>query len=133
MGHADKRKAERQRVQKEKELRMGVVAPSSMRLSEFVRDSLKRTGDQIRESTRIDYQGAMDDFITLMGNMDITFLGYSTVEEVRTATRDMLAAGAPGGRYVAACNTSPEDFIPVENYLAFVEEIHAYTPLAEVR
>jgi uroporphyrinogen decarboxylase len=64
--------------------------------------------------------------ITLIGNMDITFLGMSSVEQVREATRRMLDIGAPGGRYVAACNTSPEDFIPVENYSAFVEEIHAY-------
>lgn len=65
--------------------------------------------------------------ITLMGNMDITFLGMSSVEHVREATRAMLEVGAPGGRYVAACNTSPEDFIPVGNYLAFTEEIHAFT------
>ena len=64
--------------------------------------------------------------ITLMGNMDITFLGMSSVEHVREATRRMLDTGSPGGRYVAACNTSPEDFIPVENYLAFAEEIVAY-------
>ena len=62
--------------------------------------------------------------ITLMGNMDITFLGYSTVEEVRAATRTMLEIGPAGDRaYVAACNTSPEDFIPVQNYLAFADEI----------
>ena len=35
LGHANKRKAERQRDQKERELRMGIVAPSSMRLSVF--------------------------------------------------------------------------------------------------
>ena len=65
--------------------------------------------------------------ITLMGNMDITFLGMSSVQHVREATCQMLDTAAPGGRYVAACNTSPEDFIPVENYLAFAETIHAYT------
>ena len=66
--------------------------------------------------------------ITLMGNMDITFLGMSGAGRVREATRTMLDIGSPGGRYVAACNTSPEDFIPVENYLSFVDEIHAYKP-----
>jgi hypothetical protein len=35
LGHADKRKAERQRAQKERELRMGIVGPVSMRLSHY--------------------------------------------------------------------------------------------------
>jgi integrase len=69
-GHANRRKAERQRAQKEKELRMGYIAPDSMRLSNFMKDSFARTGDQIRESTQIDYQKAMEDFITIVGNMD---------------------------------------------------------------
>lgn len=51
LGHANKRKAERQRDQKERELRMGIVAPESMRLKTFLEDSLARTGNQIREST----------------------------------------------------------------------------------
>ena len=33
-------------------------------------DSLTKTGDQIRESTRIDYCEAMEDFIAVMGNLD---------------------------------------------------------------
>ena len=55
LGHANLQKAERQRVHKEKELRMGYVAPDSMRLRNFMKDSLTRTGDQIRESTKTDY------------------------------------------------------------------------------
>ena len=70
LGHTDRRKAERQRTQKEKELRMGYVEPSSMRLRDFTKDSLTRTGDQIRESTRKDYKSAMMDLIKVIGNMD---------------------------------------------------------------
>jgi len=51
LGHADKRKAESVIAQKERELRMGVLGPSPMKLSEFLEDSLARTGDQTREST----------------------------------------------------------------------------------
>ena len=51
LGHADQRKAEKQRAQKEKELGMGYVEPGSMKLMDFLEDSLARTGDQIREST----------------------------------------------------------------------------------
>ncbi|MFC1636799.1 tyrosine-type recombinase/integrase [Planctomycetota bacterium] len=70
LGHGDMRKAERQRAQKEKELRMGYVAPGCMRLRDFMKDSFAKTGDQIRESTQIDYREAMEDFITIVGNMD---------------------------------------------------------------
>lgn len=64
--------------------------------------------------------------ITLIGNMDIVFLTHATPDEARAATRRMLATGAPGGRYVAACNTSPMDYIPDANYLAMYDTIAAW-------
>jgi len=70
LGHSNRKKAEKQRDQKKKELSMGFVEPASMRLRDFMKDSLERTGDQIRESTRIDYQEAMEDFIKTIGNVD---------------------------------------------------------------
>ena len=70
LGHTDMRKAERQRDQKERELRMGYVAPSSIRLKDFMEDSLARTGDQVRESTRRETKSAMKDFIGTIGNID---------------------------------------------------------------
>lgn len=70
LGHANKRKAEKQCAGKVKELGIGYVEPVSMTLREFMKDSLSRTGDQIRESTRIDYRGAMKDFIATIGNID---------------------------------------------------------------
>lgn len=70
LGHADRRKAERKRAQKERELRMGVVAAESMMLSNFLDDSLARTGDQIRESTRHESESAMNQFIRIVGNID---------------------------------------------------------------
>ena len=68
--HADRRKAEKQRARKERELRMGVTSPGSMRLSDFAADSLARTGDQIRQSTRQDYLSAMKEFIAVVGDKD---------------------------------------------------------------
>jgi integrase len=72
--HADYRKAERQRAQLERELRMGIVEPGSMRLREFLEDSLIRTGDQIRESTRVEYRSAMEEFISVIGDVDYTIV-----------------------------------------------------------
>jgi len=68
--------------------------------------------------------------ITLIGNMDVVFLTHASPDEVRKATREMLDTGAPGGRYIAACNTSPMDYIPIENYAAFVDTILEYEPLS---
>ena len=70
LGHADRRKAEKQRAQKEKELRMGYIEPDSMRIRDFMEDSLARTGDQIRESTQVVVKVAMNDFIRTIGNVD---------------------------------------------------------------
>jgi len=70
LGHGNRRKAEKQRVQKEKELRMGYIEPGSMKLRDFMEDSLARTGDQIRESTQIVVKIAMSDFIRTIGNID---------------------------------------------------------------
>lgn len=70
LGHADRRKAERQKAQKERELRMGIVAPESMRLSDFLEDSLIRTGKQIRESTQVERRIALKHLIMVVGNID---------------------------------------------------------------
>jgi integrase len=70
LGHVDRRKAEKQQAQKEKELRMGYVEPGSMGLRDFTKDSLERTGDQVRESTRRETRAAMSDFIGTIGNID---------------------------------------------------------------
>lgn len=70
LGHADGKKAEKERLVKEKELRMGFCPTGTMRLRDFMEDSLNRTGDGIRESTRKEYKDAMEDFIKVVGNID---------------------------------------------------------------
>ena len=70
LGHIDARKAERQRAQLERELRMGIVEPGSMKLGEFLEDSLVRTGRQIRESTCHEVEYAMNHFIEVIGDLD---------------------------------------------------------------
>jgi uroporphyrinogen decarboxylase len=64
--------------------------------------------------------------ITLIGNMDVVFLTHASVAEVRAETERMLRIGCEGGRYIAACNTSPLDYIPYENYLAMVDVINHF-------
>jgi len=88
LGHGDKRKAEKQRAKKEKELRMGYCDPESLKLKEFMKDSLVRTGDQVRESTREEYERAFTDFIKVVGNKDILQISLSDGEYYRQACLD---------------------------------------------
>lgn len=64
--------------------------------------------------------------ITLVGNMDVVFLTHATPAQIRAETQAMLRIGSQGGRYMAACNTSPMHYIPFDNYMAMVETIHSY-------
>ena len=88
LGHADRRKAERQRAQFERELIMGIVKPGSMRLRDFLEDSLKGTGYQIRESTHREYRSAMEDFIRVVGNRDYRQVSLSDAECYRQRCLD---------------------------------------------
>jgi len=75
-------------VEKEKELRMGYVEAGSMTLKEFLQDSLVRTGDQIRESTREEFESAMNDFIDTIGNIDYQTVTLEHAEFYRQACLD---------------------------------------------
>ncbi len=88
LGHADHRKAERQRGQFERKLIMGIVEPGSMKLRDFVEDSLRRTGDQIRESTHREYRSAMEDFIRVVGNIDYRRVSLRDAEYYRQRCLD---------------------------------------------
>ena len=86
--HADRRRGERQKAQKERELRMDIVAPESMKLSEFVKDSLMRTGSRIRSSTNEEYASAMKDFISVIGNIDYQRVSLRDAELYRQSCLD---------------------------------------------
>jgi len=66
------------------------------------------------------------DDIVLVGNMDVVFLSKATPEEIEKETIKMLETGSKKGKFIAACNTSPQDYIPEENYLKFVETIKKF-------
>lgn len=66
------------------------------------------------------------DDIVLVGNMDVVFLSKASVDEIEKETIKMLETGSRKGKFVAACNTSPQDYIPEENYLTFVETIKKF-------
>jgi integrase len=88
LGHADRQKAKRQQAQKERELRLGITEPPSLKLSSFVTDSLTKTGDQIRESTREEYSRTMRDFIRVVGDKDVQRINLQDGERYRQACLD---------------------------------------------
>ncbi len=88
LGHTDRRKAKRQQAEKERELRMGIVEPQTVKLSDFVKDSLAKTGDQIRESTREEYWRTMRDFIRVAGDKDLQRVSLQDGERYRQACLD---------------------------------------------
>ncbi len=88
LGHSDKKKAEKQRLKKEKELRMGFCPAGSMRLSEFCKDCLNRTGDNIRESTKTEYRIGMNHLIKVIGDIDFQAVDHRHGEQFRQACLD---------------------------------------------
>jgi integrase len=85
LGHCDKRRAESERAQKERELRMGILSPEPMKLSIFVEDSLARTGLQIRPSTQVEYGSAARRFIEVVGDVDYQQVSLRHAELFREA------------------------------------------------
>jgi hypothetical protein len=69
--HADKRKAQQQYDQLERELRMGVVAPGSLKFSEFIKDSISRTRGQIRDSSLDECQSCFRESLQFAGDIEL--------------------------------------------------------------
>jgi len=95
LGHADKRQAERQRQEKELELRVNVAGPISMRLTDFLRDSLARTKGQVRATTLKETARSMNDFVACVGDIDVQevqyrhgeqFIQYCSGQDISAAT-----------------------------------------------
>ncbi len=88
LGHSDQKKAERQRSKKERKLRMRYCTPESMRFKDFVEDSLRRTGNQIRESSKNEMRIVAKDFIKEVGNLDFRKITLEHGEYYRQACYD---------------------------------------------
>jgi uncharacterized protein YajQ (UPF0234 family) len=95
LGHADKRQAERQRHEKELELRVNVAEPVSMKLTDFFRDSLARTKGQVRATTLKETARSMNDFVACVGDIDVQevryehgeqFIQYCSSQDISAAT-----------------------------------------------
>jgi len=94
LGHADKRRAERQRREKELELRADVVGPVSMKLTDFFEDSIERTKGQVRSSTLRETEKVMNDFVKCVGDIDVQDVRYEHGERFIRYCFDRKASAA---------------------------------------
>ena len=60
--------------------------------------------------------------IAVLGGIDVDFLCRSSEEEVRTYTRRVIEECAPGGGWALGTGNSVANYIPVQNYLAMLDE-----------
>jgi uroporphyrinogen decarboxylase len=62
------------------------------------------------------------DRIAVLGGIDMDFISRRSTGEVRQRVRDTLAACMPGGGYALGTGNSVANYVPVENFLAMLDE-----------
>jgi len=138
LGHANWRKAKMQRDQKERELRMDVSIPESMRLSRFLKDSLARTKGQVRENTLREHTFAMEHLIKVIGNIDYLKVTHSHGECFIQACLDKGNSPATAAKklrhlkrlFQLAVNRGQMDENPLKHVKepkSSMQEVHVYT------
>ena len=60
--------------------------------------------------------------IGILGGIDMHLLAAGTPEAVRTAARRAIEACAPGGGFAFGSGNTIANYVPLENYLALVDE-----------
>ena len=60
--------------------------------------------------------------VTLLGGLDMDFLCRSDVDTIRQRVRDTLAVCQPGGGYCLGTGNTVANYVPLDNYLAMLDE-----------
>ncbi|MBN1669790.1 MAG: hypothetical protein JXR37_02075 [Kiritimatiellae bacterium] len=66
------------------------------------------------------------DRLSLLGGIDVDFLCRSSEEQIRKRVRETLDKCQPGGGYCLGSGNSVANYIPVDNFLAMVDEGRKY-------
>ncbi|MHB0876998.1 MAG: uroporphyrinogen decarboxylase family protein [Anaerolineae bacterium] len=66
------------------------------------------------------------DRIALLGGIDMDFLCRSSPDQVRRRTRETLDVCLPGGGYCLGSGNTVANYIPLDNYLAMLDEGRRY-------
>ena len=65
--------------------------------------------------------------VALLGGLDLDFMCRSNEESVRQRVRDTLEVCLPGGGYCLGTGNSVANYIPINNYLAMLDEGRSYS------
>ncbi len=60
--------------------------------------------------------------IAILGGVDMDFLTRADPSDVRVRTRELLEACMPGGGYALGSGNTVANYVPMQNYLAMLEE-----------
>jgi len=95
-------------------------------LIEDVQIDAKHSFEDTIESV-IDNKKLYGDRLSLIGGIDVDFLCRANEEQIRARVRETLTACMPGGGYCLGSGNSVANYIPVDNYLAMVDEGRKFT------
>jgi len=85
--------------------------------------SFEDTIEDVRE-----LKGLYGDRIALLGGIDLDFLCRANEGQVRERVRDTLEICMPGGGYCLGTGNSVANYIPLDNYLAMMDEGRRFAP-----
>lgn len=72
--------------------------------------------------TAEEFQKLCSDKIAVLGGVDLNILSAGTPEQVRRRTRQLIETCGAKGRFAVGSGNSIPTYVPVENYLAMVDE-----------
>lgn len=84
--------------------------------------SFEDTIEQVTDAKR-----AYGNRIALLGGIDVDFLCRSSEEAIRQRVRETLDACQPGGGYCLGTGNSVANYVPLDSYLAMLDEGRRYT------
>ncbi len=71
-----------------------------------------------------DFQAEYGDRIAVLGGLDLNLLSSGTEDDVRRHTRFLIETCGGRGRYAIGSGNSIPSYVPVQNYLAMLDETH---------
>jgi uroporphyrinogen decarboxylase len=95
------------------------------RIMDALMDDVGIDGRHSFEDTILDVRDAkvgMGERMALLGGIDVDFLCRASEAEIRQRVRETLAVCQPGGGYLLGTGNTVANYIPVENYLAMLDE-----------
>jgi uroporphyrinogen decarboxylase len=71
-----------------------------------------------------EFQTRYGDRIAVLGGIDINILAGGTSDDVRRQTRRLITTCGERGRYAIGSGNSVPSYVPLENYIAMIDETH---------